>query len=155
MASTTCLPLPKSVISDSRETLAVTKEFISKHEENERIELRECDITKDNLGNNIDAVLLSDVTYDETEAGNILRNVWKCLRAEGQLILRGYYFDPQNSNPLFGALFAINQLVINSNRKIVTLPSLKALIDKTGYIISKISPLTEHSFIIIATKPAS
>lgn len=148
-------PNLKSVILDSHETLAVTKEFVSKHKENERIELRECDITKDKLGGNIDAVLLSDVTYDELEAEKILLNVWKCLRAKGQLILRGYYFDPQNSNPLFGALFAINQLVIDSNTVIVTLPSLKALIEKTGYIITKISPLTERSFIIIATKPAS
>jgi hypothetical protein len=145
----------KSIILDRHETLVVTKEFVSKHKESERIELRECDITKDKLGDNIDAVLLSDVTYDETEAGNILRNVWKCLRPKGQLIIRGYYFDPQNSNPLFGALFMINQLVIDSNREIITLPSLKALTEKTGYIITKVSPLTERSYIIIATKPAS
>ena len=117
--------------------------------------MRECDITKDKLGDNIDAVLLSDVTYDETEAGKILRNVWRSLRAKGKLILRGYYFDPQNKNPLFGALFMINQLVIDSNREILTLPSLKALIEKTGFIIKKVSPLTERSFIVIATKPTS
>lgn len=144
----------KSKILDSHDTLTVTKKFVSKHEMSERIELQECDITKDKLGENIDTVLLSDVTYDEIEAEKILQNAWKCLREKGQLILRGYYFDPQNSNPLFGALFMINQLVINSDRKIITLPSLKALIEKTGYIIVKVSPLTERSFIIIATKPA-
>ncbi len=145
----------KSTILDRRETLAVTKEFVSKHNECERIELRECDITKDKLGDNMDAVLLSDVTYDEVEAGKILRNVWKCLRTNGQLIIRGYYFDSQDLNPLFGALFMINQLVIDSSREIITLPSLKALIEKTGYVITTLSPLTERSFIIIATKPAS
>jgi hypothetical protein len=145
----------KSIILDRHETLVVTKEFVSIHKESERIELRECDITKDTLGDNIDAVLLSDVTYDEIAAGKILRNAWKCLRPDGQLILRGYYFDPQNSNPLFGALFVINQLVVNPDREILTLPSLKALIEKTGYIITKVSPLTERSFIITATKPAS
>lgn len=144
----------KSAILDSHETLTVTKEFVSKQKEGERIELRECDITKDKLGDNIDAVLLSDVTYDETEAGMILRNAWKCLRSKGLLILRGYYFDPQSSSPLFGALFAINQLVINPDGEIVTLPSLKALIEKTGFTITKVSPLTEQSFIIIAIKPA-
>lgn len=147
-------PELKSIILDSRETLGVTKEFVSKHDVRERIELRECDITKDKLGDNIDAVLLSDVTYDVTEAEKILQNVWNCLRTKGQLIIRGYYYDPQNTNPLFGALFMINQLVINSDRELVTLPSLKTLIEKTGYIITKISPLTERSFIIMATKPA-
>jgi O-methyltransferase domain/Dimerisation domain len=145
----------KSIILDSHETLAITKEFVSKHKESERIQLRECDITMDKLGDIIDAVLLSDVTYDELEAEEILRNVWQCLQTSGQLIVRGYYFDPQNSSPLFGALFAINQLVIDPRREIVTLPSLKALIEKTGYIITKISPLTERSFIIIAIKPDS
>jgi ubiquinone/menaquinone biosynthesis C-methylase UbiE len=147
-------PELKSTILDSHETLAVTKEFVSKHDVRERIELRECDITKDKLGDNIDAVLLSDVIYDVAEAEKILQNVWNCLRAKGQLIIRGYYYDAQNSNPLFGALFMINQLVLNSEREIVTLSSLKALIEKTGYIITTVSPLTERSFIIIATKPA-
>jgi len=147
-------PELKSTILDSRETLTVTKEFVSKHEVRNRIELRECDITKDKLGDNIDAVLLSDVTYDENEAEKILQNVWNCLRAKGQLIIRGYYYDPQNSSPLFGALFMINQLVINSDREIITLSSLKGLMKKIGYIITKVSPLTERSFIIMATKPA-
>jgi len=147
-------PQLKSTILDSYETLGVTKEFVSKQEVGERIELRECDILKDKLGDNIDAVLLSDVTYDVTEAEKILQNVWNCLRTRGQLIVRGYYYDPQNTNPLFGALFMINQLVINSDRELVTLASLKALIEKTGYIITKVSPLTERSFIILATKPA-
>jgi hypothetical protein len=145
----------KSTILDSHETLGVTKEFVSKHDVRERIELRECDITMDKLGDRIDAVLLSDVTYDETEAEKILKNVWKYLRAEGQLIIRGYYYDPQHPNPLFGALFMINQLVIDSEREIVTLSSLKALIEKSGYIITTVSPLTERSFIIMATKPVS
>lgn len=148
-------PELRSLILDSQETLAVTREFVSKHKESERIELRECDITRERLGDNIDAVLLSDVTYDVPEAGMILRNVWNCLRAEGRLILRGYYFDPQHSNPLFGALFALNQLMMNANREILTFPSLNALIKETGFIIAKASPLTERSFIIIATKPAS
>lgn len=144
----------KSTILDSHETLGVTKEFVSKHDVRERIELRECDITMDKLGDRIDAVLLSDVTYDVTEAEKILKNVWNCLRTRGQLIVRGYYYDPQHPNPLFGALFMINQLVINSDRELVTLASLKALIEKTGHIITKVSPLTERSFIILATKSA-
>lgn len=147
-------PELKSKILDSHDTLTVTRAYISKNEMNERIELQECDITKDKLGENIDTVLLSDVTYDENEAEEILLNVWRCLRAKGQLIIRGYYFDHQNSNPLFGALFMVNQLVINSDRKILTLHALKEVIVKTGYIIKKASPLTERSFIIIATKPA-
>lgn len=143
------------VILDRHETLAVTRELISKHKERERIELRECDITRDRLGDNIDAVLLSDVTYDDVEAGMILRNAWHCLRTNGRLVIRGYYFDPQSSTPLFGALFAMNQLVFDSSRKILTLPSLRDLIEESGYVVSKISPLTERSFLIIATKTAN
>lgn len=145
-------PELKSIILDSHETLSITEEFVLKHEESERIELRGCDITKDELGDNIDAVLLSDVAYGEAEAEKILQNVWKCLREKGQLIVRGYYYDPQKSDPLFGALFMINQLVIDPDREIVTFPSLKTLIEKTGYIITKASPLTERSFLIMATK---
>jgi len=145
-------PELRSIILDKSETLAITKEMISNHKESERIELRESDITKESFGEKIDVVLLSDVIYDESEAELILTNAWNCLVNNGTLIVRGYYSDPANSKPLFGALFALNQLVFDPGRRIVTINSLREKINDIGFNITKISPLTELSFIIIAKK---
>jgi len=145
-------PELKSIILDKSNTLVITKEIISNHKEVDRIELRESDITKETFGEKIDVVLLSDVIYDESEAELILRNAWNCLIDDGMLIVRGYYSDPAKSNPLFGALFVLNQIVFDPCRKIVTITSLQKIINAIGFNITKISPLTELSFIIIAKK---
>lgn len=145
-------PELRSIILDKRDTLIVTKEIIANYKEKVRITLRELDITKESLGENIDIVLLSDVIYDELEAVRILRNAWNCLCQNGILIIRGYYSDPDNSKPLFGALFVINQLVFDPDRKIMTISSLQKNIRNIGFTVTKISPLTERSFIIIAKK---
>lgn len=139
-------------ILDRKETLLITKEMIGGRKEKDRITLRDADILRDSFGNNIDAVLLSDVIYDESEARIILGNARNCLRKNGLLIIRGYYPDPENTQPLFGAVFVLNLLVFNKNSDILTISSLQTNAIEAGFKISKVSPLTEKSFIIIARK---
>lgn len=145
-------PELRSTILDKKVTLAVTKEMIADSEERERITLTEADITKATFGENVDVVLLSDVIYDQSEAAAVLRNAWDCLRRNGLLVVRGYYSDPDDSKPLFGALFVLNQLVFDPNRTIMTVSSLQQIIRSTGFTITKLSPLTERSFVITAKK---
>jgi len=145
-------PQMQSTLLDKAETLVVTREMISKFKVKEHIKLRECDITRDPLGENIDIVLLSDVIYDAEEAEHILRNAYKCLINNGLLIIRGYYSDPENTKPLFGALFVLNQLVFDPDRKILTITSILNKIKEVGFQITKSAPLTERSFIIVAEK---
>lgn len=145
-------PELRSIILDKSDTLVVTKEMIANCKESERITLREADITKESFGVNIDVVLLSDVIYDESTAESILRNAWNCLRQSGLLILRGYYSDPENTKPLFGALFVLNQIVFDPGRKVMTVSSLKKRVSDIGFTVSKIAPLTERSTILTARK---
>jgi SAM-dependent methyltransferase len=145
-------PELRSTILDSSETLVITEEMVARFEEKERITFRETDITKEPFGKNIDVVLLSDVIYDETTAAPVLKNAWNCLCKKGILILRGYYSDPENSKPLFGALFVLNMLVFDPDRRIMTISSLEKKVRNTGFTVLKLSPLTERSFVLIAEK---
>lgn len=145
-------PELKSTILDQKESLLVAEEMLSGITEKDRIELREADLTKDLYGNEIDAVLISDVVYDESEAESVLRNAWECLRQNGILILRGYYSDPEKPERLFGAMFVLNLLVFDPNRKIMTISSLQKKVSDIGFTITKVSPLTELSWILIAKK---
>jgi predicted nicotinamide N-methyase len=142
----------KSIILDKSETLSITREMISDLNESGRIRVQEADITKDIFGEGIDVVLLSDVIYDESVSELILRNAWNCLNQNGILIVRGYYSDRTNTGSLFGTLFVLNQLVFDPGRKIVTLTSLQKKISEIGFKITRISPLTELSFIILANR---
>ena len=142
----------KTILLDKLETLAVTKEILSVQNEKERIILREADIEKDSYGEDIDVVLLSDVIYDELSAQKILPRAWRCLSHKGKLIIRGYYSDPENLKPLFGALFVINQMVFDSTRKILVISSLQKEVIAAGFHIEQCSPLTERSCLLVAIK---
>lgn len=141
-----------STIIDVKETLAVTKEMIKKYKEHERVTLREGDFLSESFGENIDLVLLSDVIYEISETRLVLHSAWNCLRRKGTLIIRGYYSDPENTKPLFGALFSVKLLVGNPRETILTIQKLEESVRDAGFKISKIAPLTEYSFIVIGEK---
>ena len=145
-------PELRSTILDVREHLEVARELTKKHEERERIEFREANLTRDSFGENIDAVLLSDVLYDSSEAESILDNAWNCLRPGGLLIVRGYYADPEDASRTFGALFVLNMLVFDPTREVLTLSSLPRCVRERGFAGIEVSELTERSTVLTARK---
>jgi SAM-dependent methyltransferase len=145
-------PELRSTILDVKDTLLVTKEMIADRQEKRCIDLREGNFLKDSLGDNVDVVLLSDVIYEDSTAKIVLKNAWDSLAQNGVLIIRGYYADPEKSRPLFGALFAVKQLVDNAQRKIMTISILEKNVREIGFKISKVTPLTEYSFVLIGEK---
>lgn len=142
----------KSTLLDSAETLDVAGELLADQVKNARIRLKVSDIMKEDLGREIDAVLLSDVVYDESDATKVLQNIWKCLKVGGQLIVRGYYADPDHYNTPFAAFFTVNIMKFIPESRIIDFNTLKFKIQKTGFEIIKSGPLTERSLIIVARK---
>ena len=149
-----CQKYPKlhSTIMDVKDTLAVTKEMIADRPEKGRIDLVEGDFLRDPLGDNVDVVLLSDVIYEVSNTKIVLKNAWKSLAHNGMLVIRGYYADPENSRPLFGALFAVKELVDDPKREIMTISILEKTVREIGFRVIRVSPLTEYSFALVSRK---
>ena len=145
-------PHLRSVVIDKPETLVATREMIAGCPEADRIELLKADIAIDPLGENIDAVLLSDVAYEDSFAEKVLKNARTSLRDNGLLIIRGYYYDPANPKSRFSALFRLNQTVFNPNGSILTLESMKKKVADMGFTIIRLTPLTELSSLILARR---
>lgn len=145
-------PRLASTILDRRETLDIARQMLAPFPEKERITFREADILKDTFEGNIDVFLLSDVIYDREAAKLVLAKAHDCLKESGILLIRGYYSDPENTRPLFGALFAIGQLVFDPTRKMMTLSDLQVEVREAGFFIEKVSRLTELSFVACAKK---
>ena len=145
-------PELSSTVFDRRETLMTAREMITGSEEESRIELVEADISKDPLGNDTDVILLSDVVYERSFAEKVLDNAHRSLSDRGLLIVRGYYSDPENLKPLFGTLFRLNQIMVNPEGSYLTLLSLHEMVADMGFIIMRVAPLTELSFLILARK---
>ena len=145
-------PELESTILDKKATLAVTREYVGHQQEFERITLQEGDYTVDDFGTANDVVLMSDVIYSEEETVIMLKKAWDSLRADGLLVIRGYYSHPGKSTPLFGALFVLNDLLFDPDSKILTVSSLTERIVETGFTIIKSCPLTERSTLVVARK---
>ena len=145
-------PELQSTILDVADTLAVTQEFISACPVKNRIHLREGDFLKDPLGENLDAVLLSDVMYGESGAKMLLSNAWNSLSQNGLLIIRGYYAGPGGSGSLFGALFAVKLLVDDPHRKTLSILDLERNVRQAGFEVVHRDPLTERSYLLVGKK---
>jgi len=145
-------PHLRSVVMDKRETLVAARELIAGCAEEDRIELLEGDIAKDPLGENIDAVLLSDVLYEDSFAEKVLKNARTSLRDSGVLIIRGYYYDPEKPESRFSALFQVNQIVFNPSGSILTLESIEKKVSDMGFTITRVTPLTQLSSLVMARR---
>ena len=145
-------PELQSTILDVKDTLVVTEDFLKNTPANKRITLKEGNYLKDPLGDNLDVVLLSDVIYGASEAKIVLQNAWDSLSRDGTLIIRGYYSDIDRTDPLFGALFAVKQLVDDPQGNIMSISDLAENVEQAGFDIVEMAPLTEYSCILIGKK---
>ncbi len=142
-----------AVLLDREDTLETTREIVRRHSLQDRIETRTADITQDTYGRNLDVVLLSDVLYqNEAISKTFLRSANLALAPGGRLVVRGYFSDPEGSQPLFGALFAVARLLSDPKREPITLPGLRGWIEETGFKNVRTFALTERSTCLIAVK---
>ncbi len=146
-------PTLRAVLLDQEEVLDTTREIVRLHDLEKRIDTRAADITCDAYGENLDAVLLSDVLYhNEPVSRAILRPAYDALSPGGRLVIRGYYVNPECPDSPFGAIFALKLMVGDPSREPVTLPKLLRWIEETPFNEVKASPLTEQSTCITAVK---
>jgi SAM-dependent methyltransferase len=146
-------PALRAVLLDRADVLETTREIMRRHNLENRIETRAADITRDLYGDQLDAVLLSDVLYhDESISRTILRSAHDAMSPGGQLIIRGYYDDPECPNSPYGAVFGLKLMVGDPGRELITLPKLLHWIEETPFHQVKTFPLTMQSTCITAVK---
>jgi hypothetical protein len=152
---TLCRHYPDLVATllDTKDVLEITSRLIKKSDVQDRINTKPIDILKDSFGKDMDAALLSDVLYqDGSMCIQILRSAYEALAAGGMLIVRGYYADPEKSQPVHGSLFALGQLLFDANREVISIPVLHNWIKKVGFKIVASHALTERSTCVLANK---
>lgn len=143
----------RATLLDRKEVLETTKRIIKQYELEDRVETQAADIEKDDYGQNLDVVLLSDVLYQEKKTClGILQSAQKALVPGGRLIIRGYYPDPEGTNPVFGALFTLARLSDNPNRAIITVSLLIEWLKETGFINIESFPISGRSTCLTVKK---
>jgi 2-polyprenyl-3-methyl-5-hydroxy-6-metoxy-1,4-benzoquinol methylase len=154
-SATLCLRNPnlRATLLDLPEVIDTTHEVTQSYGLGDRIEIKPADMTKDTYGENFDAVLLSDVLYQNQAAClTVLRSAHRALAPGGRLIVRGYYSDPGGSESRFGALFVIHLLLSDPSRDPLPVSVLKSWIEQVGFKNLEVFALTERSTCLTAVK---
>lgn len=141
-------------IMDKKESLMVAKEMVSLSRVSGRISFQEGNITRDSLGEGLDAILMSDVIYHTSSIFPVLQNARNSLTAGGLLIIRGYYQESMEPDParLFETIFSLNVMTHDGDREVITLSSLKEYLGQAGFEILHSGQLTRRSVFLVAKK---
>jgi SAM-dependent methyltransferase len=138
---------------DHPDVLDTARDIVRQHGLADRIELRPADMTSDPYGQDLDAVLLSDVLYqNKATCLTILRSAYDALADGGRLVIRGYYCAPGGSESAFGALFALKLQLENPDREPISVATLSDWLGQTGFRKIHAFALTPRSTCLIATR---
>lgn len=142
-----------AILIDKKEILKYTKKFILESNLLTRVSFQAKNIKKDLYGKGLDLVLISDVLYDNSDLNAaMLKLAYKSLAPDGLIVLRGYYSDPDRSLPIHGALFNLSMLMHEPLSEVLSIPSLKHIIQDAGFKKTKVIAITERSSCLIAWK---
>ena len=125
-------PQLRAVVFDLPETIAITKEMVSKERMQERGVLQEGNWETDRFGEDNDVVLLSDVMHGpESKAQMKLKKAYDSLVSGGLVVIQEFLLNDKKTGPLISALFNI---MVGAYSK----AELFSLIEKAGFYEPKL-----------------
>ena len=143
----------RATILDRPEVLETAMEIVRRHGLEDRITARGADITTEAYGEQLGAVLLSDVLYHDRETClAILRSAHSALVQGGRLMIRGYYSDPGGTEGLFGALFVVKLLASDPSREPISVSKLSSWLREVGFEQITAFALTARSTCLTAVR---
>jgi precorrin-6B methylase 2 len=106
-------PVVKCVIFDLPEIIPLTKKYAEQSNLLSNIEFLEGDYLSDSFGSGYDLILLSAIVHINSYEQNkqIIAKCKEALNSGGQIIIRDFIMNDDRTEPLGGALFALNMLV--------------------------------------------
>ncbi len=121
----------------------------------DRVTLAAGDFMTDPLPGGSDLAWVSAIVHQNTREENrqLFAKVFKALQPGGRIAIRDIVMDDSHTQPVGGALFAINMLVATEGGGTFTLPELREDLESAGF--SKVALVRKDEWmnsIIVATK---
>jgi SAM-dependent methyltransferase len=149
----------EAIIFELPAAATVAQSIRAKSRVADRVTVQAGDFKVNDLGSEFDLVLLFGVLVSETAEGALalLGKVHKALRADGQVVIRGSYLNPDHNGPIDANLFDLHMLLSNSAGGAHTLNELTAWLAASGFEAPKTLnlPAPEQSSLILARKKIS
>jgi predicted O-methyltransferase YrrM len=90
---------------------------------------------KDELPTGHDLALLSAIIHQNSPEQNIelYRKIYRALEPGGRLIIRDHVMSPDHTQPIEGALFAVNMLIMTPGGRTYSFEEIKASLESAGF----------------------
>jgi 2-polyprenyl-3-methyl-5-hydroxy-6-metoxy-1,4-benzoquinol methylase len=148
-------PKMMAVVFDLPDVIKITKRYIRKSGQKERITTQAGDCLNDGLGKELyDIVFVSNLLhiYKSVENQRILKKCWDSLKKKGIVIVQEFILDSSNTKPLFGTLFSLNMLIGTSGGSSYSEKDMKGWLKKIGFKKIKRINLNLDSGLIVGYK---
>ncbi|HEY5511316.1 MAG TPA: methyltransferase [Prolixibacteraceae bacterium] len=103
----------EATIFDLPNVVPITKQFIDKEGFSDKIKIFTGDYTVDDLPNGFDLAFLSAIIHSNSLEVNqdLIKKCFKSLNTNGKIIIHDWIMNNARTQPISGAIFAINMLV--------------------------------------------
>ncbi|MBF0567313.1 MAG: methyltransferase domain-containing protein [Nitrospirae bacterium] len=135
---------------DRPDTIAIAKEYAG-HLAN--VKFMEGDFLVDPIGKGYSLAFISQVFHSYTPGENLrlIKKVKKSLNKGGKIVIQEFFIEDNMSEPLEGALFAVNMLVHTEGGRCYSVKEMQSWLNKSGFTEVAISRLNEAVIISAET----
>ncbi len=128
-------PQMKAIIFDLEPVIPLSREAIEKSDVADRVEFVAGDFYNDELPSGCDVALLSAIIHQNSREENMMlfKKIYRCLEKPGILLIRDHVMADNRTEPLAGALFAINMLVHTPGGDTYTFAEIEGMLIEAGF----------------------
>jgi ubiquinone/menaquinone biosynthesis C-methylase UbiE len=136
LAFLSAVPDMKATLFDLPEVIEMARERLQAAEMADRVTFVAGDFYRDELPSGNDLALLSAIIHQGSFAHNesLYRKIYRALDSGGRIIIRDYVMSPDRTEPLEGALFAVNMLAGTPQGGTYTFGEIKEGLSVAGFM---------------------
>jgi len=128
-------PEIKATVFDLPNVVPITKQFLNKESFSDKIQTHAGDYTKDDLPEGFDLVFLSAIIHSNSFEINrdLIRKCFNALNKNGKIVIQDWIMNNDRTEPMSGAIFAINMLVGTEAGDCFTEQEVTELLNVAGF----------------------
>jgi predicted O-methyltransferase YrrM len=128
-------PDMKATLFDLPSVIKIAKTVLDDSDSIDRITFVAGDFYKDELPTGHDLALLSDIIHQNSPEQNIelYRKIYRALQPGGRLIIRDHIMSRDHTQPMSGAFFAVNMLVVTNGGRTYSFEEIKGSLESAGF----------------------
>jgi len=128
-------PALKATLFDKPEVIEMARARVEAAGMTDRVTLVPGDFYKDELPTGHDLALLSAIIHQNSPAENeaLYCKIHRALDAGGRIVIRDHVMSPDHTQPLEGALFAVNMLAGTTGGSTYTFQEIEAGLEAAGF----------------------